>query len=138
MLRLYRLLGSSWHVELYLFALLFQKLLKFLLANGLGQSSRIGLDRSIPLLGVALPESKTIMYLQMFSLDDLAYSPIDDFIPAVDQLGLDEGLPVLFAGEEVLQMSVDQSFVAQLFAFEGLDSELPSSLHIRTIIIFRG
>lgn len=78
------------------------------------------------------------MYLQMFSLDDLAYSPIDDFIPAVDQLGLDEGLPVLFAGEEVLQMSVDQSFVAQLFAFEGLDSELPSSLHIRTIIIFRG
>lgn len=84
MLCLYGLFGSSWHVLLYLFALLFQKLLKFLLANCLGQRSSIGLDRSIPLLGAALPEPETIMYLEMFSLDDLAYRPIDDFIPSVD------------------------------------------------------
>ena len=44
----------------------------------------VGLDRSVPLLGAALPESKTIVYLQVLSLDDLAYGPIDDLIPAVD------------------------------------------------------
>lgn len=83
LLRLYDLLRPSWHVELKLPALLFQKLLKFLLANGLGHHAGVGLDRSIPLLGAALPEPKTIVYLQVLALDDLAYRPIDDLIPAV-------------------------------------------------------
>lgn len=43
----------------------------------------------------------------------------------------------MFAGEEVLEMAVHQSLVAQLLALERLHAELPSSLHVPTIIIFQ-
>lgn len=116
-------------------ALLLQKLLKFLLANGLGQRGRPGLDRGVSLLGAALFEAEAIMDLEVFSLDGPADGPIDDFVPAVDQFGLDEGLAVELAGEEVLEVAVHQSFVAQLLALQRLHPEFPSPLHIRTIII---
>jgi hypothetical protein len=90
-------------------------------------------DGRVSIFWLLLFEAKTIVDVEIISLDDFANVAIDDFVLAVDDLGLHQRLPVQLAGEEVLEVAIHQRFVVHLVALQRVHPELPTLLHLECI-----
>jgi hypothetical protein len=118
-----------------LISLILQKLFEFLLADSfvviIAGIARV--DRGVSVsFGKGFLEAKTAGDTVRVLLKQFADVSVDDLVPAVDDTGLDQRLPVVLAGKEVLQVSIGQCLV-QRTLLQRRNSELPA-IHLEFII----
>ena len=95
----------------------------------------VRVDGGVPVgFGMCLLEAKAAGDAVGVLLEQLADVAIDDHVPAIDDAGLDQRLPVVLAREEVLQVPVGQRLVMRAL-LQWRNPELPA-VHLEFIIIY--